>query len=163
FRWGVDRPAAPFEGSLRGARTSTGRACHFAWDRKLGPSGRPKRRLAGVLRRPAPNGSTAHGSIAATTRGPHGKPYVLTLRSSGLLRASEFAGDVSALRDVRTPEATVQINAEFGFGELGHRERDYPGWHHRPLEPPLLWSRLRLDAGWQDIRGDAVWAVGDTD
>jgi AAA domain, putative AbiEii toxin, Type IV TA system len=54
-------------------------------------------------------------------------------------------GEIASWPDLRRPDATIEIDAVFGFGPHGHAEREYlenDAW--TPLSPPQLISKLTL-------------------
>lgn len=79
----------------------------------------------------------------------------IALAALGKDRANQL-GDIPSLRDLRNPAAEVRLQAEFGFGELGHGlGRSYPGLTgaERPPSAPTLLSWLELAPQWKVFQG----------
>jgi hypothetical protein len=74
--------------------------------------------------------------------------------ASGLDQAIHLTTDVVASwPDLRRPETSLSIDAEFGFSRSRHAWRAYPDSH--PGEPPLLDALLRLVPGRSVFQGEA--------
>lgn len=76
----------------------------------------------------------------------------IALAASGPRRAQQLA-NVSSLRDRRSDDATVTVEAEFDFSKTHHAHRKYPGLASPPPVPPRLVSKLFLFPGESDFAG----------
>ena len=84
----------------------------------------------------------------------------IALASSGSTGANQLAlGIVGSLPDRRVPDAKLKIEAEFGFGDVGHqRGRVYPLMVTRPDEPPRLKVKLELTPERRTFGGSSSYA-----
>jgi len=81
----------------------------------------------------------------------------IALAATGPERGNQLGtAFITTMPDKRQEDAQVNIEATFGFSELFHKQRKYPGLEDkRPARPPRLFSSLKASAKVEVLRGSS--------